>query len=85
MDQGANSRVAMESSLSKQTHMGYVPLACSWNACGALVKREVVAHATKGFAQKLKRFPPLHHHHHHVNRNTYPHDVYPQDGVHKDG
>jgi hypothetical protein len=34
MDWGANFHVAMESSLSKQTHVGYMPLACSRDVCG---------------------------------------------------
>jgi hypothetical protein len=80
MDQGVNFHVAMESSLSKQTHMGYVPLACSRDACGAPLEKEVVAYATKGFVQNSEGFPPPPHDHHHIDKSTYLHD-----GVCKDG
>ncbi len=84
MEQGANSPAAMGSSLSEQTHMGYVPPAYGRDAYGAAAEREVVAYAREGFVRESQGFPPPPHHHH-IDRSTYTHDAYPQDGVPKDG
>jgi len=85
MEQGANSPAAMGSSLSEQTHMGYVPPAYGRDAYGAAAEREVVAYAREGFVRESQGFPPPPPHHHHIDRSTYTHDAYPQDGVPKDG
>lgn len=84
MDKGANFHAAMESSVSKQTYMGYVPHAYGQDAYGAAIKREVATYAREGFVWKSQGFP-LHHHQQQIDKNTYPHDVYLQDGVRKDG
>lgn len=76
MEQGANS-AAMESSLSEQTHMGYVPPAYSRDAYGAAAEREVVAYAREGFLRESQGFPPPPpHHHRQIDKNTYPPDVH---------
>jgi hypothetical protein len=49
MDKGANFHAAMESSVSKQTYMGYVPHAYGQDAYGAAIKREVATYAREGF------------------------------------
>jgi hypothetical protein len=68
MDQGTNSHATMESNLSKQTHMGYVPLAYGWHAYGVIVEKEMVTYAKESFVQKSQGFS---HHHHHINKNTF--------------
>ncbi len=67
----------MESSLSKQTRMEYVPPACGQDAYGTPIVKEATTYGREGFVQESQGFPPSPHHHHHIDRNTYPHDANP--------